>query len=609
MYLLSILAVLVIISMVPTVLSQVPDIDPCTKQKTTQCYSVPAWIKNNAGWWSDGLIDDNSFVSGIQWLILKDLITIPSTQQGAGDGDNVIPDWVKNTAGWWAEDKIQDVTFVAGIKFLINEGIMIVGQVEQAEEAEEVAECTFKGIPVPCPDKKEVAEINDFYMEVNGGSCDQCKGWAYVGGNYIFQIETLDKKRGSSIDGVAITAKIVSKDGTFRHNFGTIGTEDGIYKGSITIPSLDWYADNILSVTGEYNGVEKIIEKPFTVFTQRGYSAEPASSEAAQNSGGSCTEVSPLAINSKIGWPGYTFTNGEGNPQGLAFSEDGTKMFVVGRQNDTVYEYILGGSISNSTADVNDIDNDGNTTELIAKTFSFPGPYCLGTAHKIAAMNFAPHASEGGANGIAFSTNGTKMFIVGNDRDRVYEYRLTVPFATNGTGTGYGTSHHSTFIGDYNLNSQDTDVQGIAFSANGTRMFLLGTQNNSVYEYKLAAPFGLTTTVYLDISLDVDATVTAVGGKNENSPTGIAFSNDGLKMFIVGDERNSVHEYKLATNFGLSTASYVDSFDCSNEETSPRDVAFDYSGRYMFILGKNNDDVTVYKLSEPFDISTAVVQS
>ena len=30
---------------------------------------VPDWVKNNAGWWADGLIDDNSFVSGIQWLI------------------------------------------------------------------------------------------------------------------------------------------------------------------------------------------------------------------------------------------------------------------------------------------------------------------------------------------------------------------------------------------------------------------------------------------------------------------------------------------------------------------------------------------------------------
>ena len=27
--------------------------------------AIPDWIKNNAGWWSDGQIDDNSFVSGI----------------------------------------------------------------------------------------------------------------------------------------------------------------------------------------------------------------------------------------------------------------------------------------------------------------------------------------------------------------------------------------------------------------------------------------------------------------------------------------------------------------------------------------------------------------
>ena len=82
-------------------------------------------------------------------------------------------------------------------------------------------------------------------------------------------------------------------------------------------------------------------------------------------------------------------------------------------------------------------------------------------------------------------------------------------------------------------------------------------------------------------SLDVDVTVTAVGGKNENSPTGIAFSNDGRKMFVVGTERDSVHEYNLSENFDVSTASYVDSFDVSGAETDPRDMAFDYSGRYM----------------------------
>ena len=586
MYLLfSVLAVLVIISMVPIVLSAGTSnpIDP------DRDFTIPSWIKNNAGWWADELIDDSSFVSGIQWLILNDVIIIPSTQQGAGDGDNVIPNWVKNTAGWWAEDKIHDITFVAAIKFLINQGIMIVGQVEQAEEVEE---CTFKGILVPCPDKKEVAEINDFYMEVNSGSCSSCVNWAYVGKEYNFQIETYDEKRGNYIDGVKINVKIISKGGELRHNFGEVTTEDGFYKGSITIPSSDWYADNILSVTGKYYGVEKTIEKEFAVFAQRGYSAEPSSIDATQNSGGSCTEVSPLAINSKVGWPGYTFTNGEGNPQGLTFSEDGTKMYVIGRQNDTVFEYMLGGSITNSSG-----------------TFSFPGPYCLGTAHKIAAFEFTPHASEGGPNGIVFSNDGLKMFVVGNDRDRVYEYKLTENFVTNGTGTGYAISSSTTLTTDFNLNSQDTDVQGIAFSNDGLKMFLVGTQNNEVFQYTLTEDFDISTAFYASKSLDIDATVTAVGGKNEDSPTGIAFSNDGLKMFISGDERDSVHEFKLSENFDVSTASYVDSFDVSGSDNKPRDLAFDYSGKYMFILGKQHNDVTVFKLSEPFDVSTAVVQS
>jgi hypothetical protein len=38
--------------------------------------SIPAWIKNNAGWWAEGSIDDNSFVQGIQFLIKDGIIKI-----------------------------------------------------------------------------------------------------------------------------------------------------------------------------------------------------------------------------------------------------------------------------------------------------------------------------------------------------------------------------------------------------------------------------------------------------------------------------------------------------------------------------------------------------
>ena len=70
--------------------------------------SLPGWIKNNAGWWADGQIDDGSFVAGIQWLISNDVMTIPPTEQGTGS-DDVIPGWIKNNAGWWADGVVKNV--------------------------------------------------------------------------------------------------------------------------------------------------------------------------------------------------------------------------------------------------------------------------------------------------------------------------------------------------------------------------------------------------------------------------------------------------------------------------------------------------------------------
>ncbi|MGI0057113.1 MAG: peptidase [Nitrosarchaeum sp.] len=88
---------------------------------------IPSWIKNNAGWWADGSIDDNSFVQGIQYLIKEKIMKIPPTSQGTGTGTNEIPSWIKNNAGWWADGSIDDNSFVQGIQFLIKEGIMKIG--------------------------------------------------------------------------------------------------------------------------------------------------------------------------------------------------------------------------------------------------------------------------------------------------------------------------------------------------------------------------------------------------------------------------------------------------------------------------------------------------
>ena len=39
---------------------------------------VPAWVKNNAGWWANGTISESEFIQGIQFLIKDGIIqTIP----------------------------------------------------------------------------------------------------------------------------------------------------------------------------------------------------------------------------------------------------------------------------------------------------------------------------------------------------------------------------------------------------------------------------------------------------------------------------------------------------------------------------------------------------
>ena len=51
-------------------------------------------------------------------------MNIPRMEIGNGPSDNKIPVWVKNTAGWWADGFIDDNSFIKGIEFLIVDGIV-----------------------------------------------------------------------------------------------------------------------------------------------------------------------------------------------------------------------------------------------------------------------------------------------------------------------------------------------------------------------------------------------------------------------------------------------------------------------------------------------------
>ena len=86
--------------------------------------SIPVWVKNNAGWWAEGQIDDSSFLQGIQYLIQEGIMIIPPTETTEDSESQEVPSWIKNNAGWWAEGQIDDETFVSGIQYLIKVGVI-----------------------------------------------------------------------------------------------------------------------------------------------------------------------------------------------------------------------------------------------------------------------------------------------------------------------------------------------------------------------------------------------------------------------------------------------------------------------------------------------------
>ena len=88
--------------------------------------AIPEWVKNSAGWWAEGSVDDDSFIQGLQFLIKEGLMEIPTTQQGSTGSSNEVPTWIKTTAGWWAEGSVDDDSFIQGLQFLIKEGLMTI---------------------------------------------------------------------------------------------------------------------------------------------------------------------------------------------------------------------------------------------------------------------------------------------------------------------------------------------------------------------------------------------------------------------------------------------------------------------------------------------------
>ena len=200
--------------------------------------------------------------------------------------------------------------------------------------------------------------------------------------------------------------------------------------------------------------------------------------------------------------------------------------------------------------------------------------------------------------GVLFNPDGTKMYSTGTVQNKIYMYNLTTPFTV--TSATYSSK-------TCNLTGEN-DALMFRFNSDGTAIFVLDTATTeTIDKYSLTTAYDIST-----CSLVAGSPQDFGGGMEMRS---FSFSNDGSKIFIFdqdgNDEKHSIKEYSLASSFDLSNPTLVTEYVGHNSnlnsiEDHAQGLEFSSDGTKMFITGNDEDTILEFSLSNPFDLSANV---
>ena len=231
---------------------------------------------------------------------------------------------------------------------------------------------------------------------------------------------------------------------------------------------------------------------------------------------------------------------------GMCFNDDGTKMYVCGESSDKVYQYSLSSAYDLSTASYDSVSLDVSS-------------------------------QQGAPRSVVFNNDGSALYIVGTSAAAVHQYTLS---------TEYDLSTGSYASKTVSVSTQELYPCGVIFNNDGASMYVVGSQNETVYQYTLSTPFDVSTASYASKSLD--------GSSEQRSSTGLAFNSDGTKIFIIGETPTKIFQYTLSSAYDMSTGSYDSVSYTYSEGTVPRDIVWGNSGNKFYIPDSGPDDIYQY---------------
>jgi hypothetical protein len=212
---------------------------------------------------------------------------------------------------------------------------------------------------------------------------------------------------------------------------------------------------------------------------------------------------------------GWAFTNKttpqltiDGSPQAVFFKPDGSQVYVLGSGGATTYRVYA---------------------------YNVPTPWDVSTVS--ATPTLSSGLIESSMQGLYFSPDGRYFFTVSSASRILRRFVMPVGSEWNvSTGTLSGTF---TFP---SASPAMTIIRGITFKPDGTKLYVVEDNTNTVYEYDLPTAW------------DVTTAVRPAGNPSiviPDSGSDLSISSDGKRLIIVTNSTNLIFEYTLPTPWSL----------------------------------------------------------
>ncbi|MBA10728.1 MAG: hypothetical protein CMC73_05955, partial [Flavobacteriaceae bacterium] len=223
-----------------------------------------------------------------------------------------------------------------------------------------------------------------------------------------------------------------------------------------------------------------------------------------------------------------------------------------------------------------------------------------GYAIASAAILSGTHTVNANVGALTFKPDGTEMYYVGTNTDRVSRHTLSTAWDVS-TASFVGSSP--------NTLSQVSNLTDVKFNNDGTKMYMAdraGTTDNTIYQYSLSTAWDPDTATYDNKSYDFTAVLT---GDELNC---FVFNADGSAVYLAEySSSRKIYQFTLSTAFDISTATYSNkSLDFASEQNSRPYFQFTNDGTKLFMINTFHTSGFVgkiyeYSLTTAYDISTA----